>query len=96
MAISTTIVDVSPFSTNGALVLANARGVDRNRSYRQVISYTCVIVALGPVVRGRCSSCRARSDLLVASLNIAVQLAPAERTALSSVLRPVQVRPLSR
>jgi hypothetical protein len=50
MAISTTIVDVSPFSTNGALVLANARGVDRNRFYRQVISYTCVIVALGPVV----------------------------------------------
>ncbi|MEJ2854082.1 MULTISPECIES: SLC13 family permease [unclassified Saccharothrix] len=49
MAISTTIVDVSPFSTNGALVLANARGVDRTRFYRQVISYTCVIVALGPV-----------------------------------------------
>jgi Na+/H+ antiporter NhaD/arsenite permease-like protein len=49
MAISTTIVDVSPFSTNGALVLANARGVDRNRFYRQVISYTCVIVGLGPV-----------------------------------------------
>jgi di/tricarboxylate transporter len=50
MAISTTIVDVSPFSTNGALVLANARGVDRGRFYRQVISYTCVIVALGPIV----------------------------------------------
>lgn len=49
MAISTTIVDVSPFSTNGALVLANARGVDRNRFYRQVISYTCAIVALGPI-----------------------------------------------
>ncbi len=49
MAISTTIVDVSPFSTNGALVLANARGVDRNRFYRQVISCTCVIVSLGPV-----------------------------------------------
>lgn len=49
MAISTTIVDVSPFSTNGALVLANARGVDRTCFYRQVITYTCVIVALGPV-----------------------------------------------
>lgn len=49
MAISTTIVDVSPFSTNGALVLANARGVDRTRFYKQVISYTCVIVALGPI-----------------------------------------------
>lgn len=49
MAISTTIVDVSPFSTNGALVLANARGVERTRFYRQVIKYTCAIVALGPV-----------------------------------------------
>lgn len=49
MAISTTIVDVSPFSTNGALVLANARGVDRTRFYKQVITYTCAIVALGPI-----------------------------------------------
>lgn len=49
MAISTTIVDVSPFSTNGALVLANARGVDRQRFYKQVITYTCFIVGLGPV-----------------------------------------------
>ncbi|WP_226351673.1 SLC13 family permease [Pseudonocardia sp. ICBG601] len=49
MAISTTIVDVSPFSTNGALVLANARGGDRTRFYRQVITYTCGIVALGPL-----------------------------------------------
>lgn len=49
MAISTTIVDVSPFSTNGALVLPNARGVDRTRFYRQVITYTCGIVALGPL-----------------------------------------------
>ena len=29
MAVASTIVDVSPFSTNGALVLANAQGVDR-------------------------------------------------------------------
>ncbi|MCF7548676.1 SLC13 family permease [Pseudonocardia sp. WMMC193] len=49
MAISTTIVDVSPFSTNGALVLANARGVDRQRFYKQVITYTCFIVGLGPI-----------------------------------------------
>ncbi|MEV6591333.1 SLC13 family permease [Streptomyces acidicola] len=50
LAVSTTIVDTSPFSTNGALVLANARGVDARRFYRQVISYTGGIVALGPVV----------------------------------------------
>lgn len=50
LAVSTTIVDTSPFSTNGALVLANARGVDARRFYRQVISYTGGVVALGPVV----------------------------------------------
>lgn len=50
LAVSTTIVDVSPFSTNGALVLSNARGVDRQRFYRQVIGYTCAIVGVGPVV----------------------------------------------
>jgi di/tricarboxylate transporter len=50
LAVSTTIVDVSPFSTNGALVLANARGVDRQRFYRQVIGYTFGIVGFGPVL----------------------------------------------
>ncbi len=50
LAVSTTIVDVSPFSTNGALVLSNARGVDRRGFYRQVLGYTCTIVGLGPVV----------------------------------------------
>jgi di/tricarboxylate transporter len=50
LAVSTTIVDTSPFSTNGALVLGNARGVDPRRFYRQVIGYTGGIVALGPVV----------------------------------------------
>ncbi|WP_105967778.1 SLC13 family permease [Streptomyces geranii] len=50
LAVSTTIVDTSPFSTNGALVLANARGVDARRFYRQVIGYTGGIVALGPLV----------------------------------------------
>ncbi|MET8472242.1 SLC13 family permease [Streptomyces sp. NPDC006422] len=50
LAVSTTIVDTSPFSTNGALVLANARGVDSRRFYRQVIGYTGGIVAIGPAV----------------------------------------------
>ncbi|MEU6680134.1 SLC13 family permease [Streptomyces sp. NPDC046925] len=50
LAVSTTIVDVSPFSTNGALVLSNARGVERRGFYRQVLGYTCGIVAAGPVV----------------------------------------------
>ncbi|WP_368396894.1 SLC13 family permease [Streptomyces sclerotialus] len=50
LAVSTTIVDTSPFSTNGALVLSNARGIDTRRFYRQIIGYTGGIVALGPVV----------------------------------------------
>ncbi len=50
LAVSTTIVDVSPFSTNGALVLSNARGVSRERFYRQVVSYTVGIVGVGPVL----------------------------------------------
>ncbi|RCG17606.1 C4-dicarboxylate ABC transporter [Streptomyces reniochalinae] len=50
LAVCTTIVDTSPFSTNGALVLSNARGVDARRFYRQVIGYTGGIVAFGPIV----------------------------------------------
>ncbi|MEV0085038.1 SLC13 family permease [Saccharopolyspora sp. NPDC050642] len=50
LAISTTIVDTSPFSTNGALVLSNARGVDRDRFYRQIIGYTAGIVGAGPIL----------------------------------------------
>lgn len=50
LAISSTIVDTSPFSTNGALVLSNARGVDRQRFYKQIIGYTAGIVGLGPIV----------------------------------------------
>lgn len=50
LAVSTTIVDVSPFSTNGALVLSNARGVERRSFYRQIVGYTCGIVGAGPVL----------------------------------------------
>ena len=48
IAISTTIVDVSPFSTNGALVVANAQGVDRDKFYRQMLVYSAIVVAVGP------------------------------------------------
>lgn len=50
LAISTTIVDVSPFSTNGALLISNARGVDKDRFYKQVLTYTLGIVGVGPVL----------------------------------------------
>ncbi|MFV9456535.1 SLC13 family permease [Rhodococcus sp. NM-2] len=50
LAISSTIVDVSPFSTNGALVLANAQNVDRERFYKQILKYSALVVAIGPLV----------------------------------------------
>jgi di/tricarboxylate transporter len=50
LAIATTVVDVSPFSTNGALVLANAQDIDRDRFYRQMLGYAAVVVVLGPLL----------------------------------------------
>lgn len=50
MAVSSTIVDVSPFSTNGALVLANAQGIDRDRFFRQLLAYGAIVTVLAPVV----------------------------------------------
>jgi di/tricarboxylate transporter len=50
MAVSSTIVDVSPFSTNGALVLANAKGVDRDVFFRQLMLYGAIVTVVAPVV----------------------------------------------
>ncbi|MFL1375977.1 SLC13 family permease [Nocardiopsis protaetiae] len=50
LAVSSTIVDVSPFSTNGALVLANATGVEPERFYRRILVYSAIVVVLGPLV----------------------------------------------
>ena len=50
IAVSTTIVDVSPFSTNGALVVANSQGVDKEHFYRQMLIYSGVVVAVGPLL----------------------------------------------
>src|SRR5256885_16317588 len=50
MAVSSTIVDVSPFSTNGALVLANAKGVDRDRFFRQLMVYGGLVTLVAPLL----------------------------------------------
>ncbi len=51
LAVATTIVDVSPFSTNGALILANAPAdIDRDRFYRQMLAYAGVVVVVGPLL----------------------------------------------
>ena len=50
LSVAATIVDVSPFSTNGALVLANAQDVDRDRFYKQMLGYSGAVVVIGPLV----------------------------------------------
>lgn len=51
LAVASTIVDVSPFSTNGALVLANApEDVDKEKFYKQILAYSGIVVAVGPAV----------------------------------------------
>jgi di/tricarboxylate transporter len=50
MAVSSTIVDVSPFSTNGALVLASAQGVDRDVFFRKLLVYGAIVTLVAPVV----------------------------------------------
>jgi di/tricarboxylate transporter len=50
LAVSATVVDVSPFSTNGALVLANAKNVDRDKFFKQLLAYGAIVVAVAPLV----------------------------------------------
>ncbi len=48
LSVASTIVDVSRFSTNGALVLAAAHDVDKDRFYKQILGYAAIVVAVGP------------------------------------------------
>ncbi|WP_410662210.1 SLC13 family permease [Amycolatopsis sp. lyj-84] len=50
LAVSATMVDVSPFSTNGALVLANAKDVDRDKFFKQLLVYGALVVAVVPLI----------------------------------------------
>lgn len=50
MAVSSTIVDVSPFSTNGALVLANAKNIDRDVFFRQLLGYGALVTVVAPPI----------------------------------------------
>jgi len=49
IAVASTMVDVSPFSTNGALVLANAKNVDRDKFFKQLMGYGAIVVAVAPL-----------------------------------------------
>ena len=50
LSVSSTIVDVSPFSTTGALLVANVQGMDRQVFYKRLLAYGAVIVAVGPLL----------------------------------------------
>ncbi|MGO2802232.1 MAG: SLC13 family permease [Corynebacterium variabile] len=49
IAVAATVVDVSPFSTNGAMVLANVDAGHRDKFFRQMLVYSGVVVAVGPL-----------------------------------------------
>ncbi|MFE7421985.1 SLC13 family permease [Rhodococcus sp. NPDC057529] len=48
LAVASTIVDVSPFSTNGAVVVANATPDRREKLFRQLMIYGAVVVLVAP------------------------------------------------
>lgn len=50
LAIAATVVDVSPFSTDGALVVANAPEHDRQRVYKQLMGYAGGVVLVAPAL----------------------------------------------
>jgi len=51
LVVSSTIVDVSPFSTNGALMLANRPDtIEEPTYYKQILTYSAIIVAVGPAL----------------------------------------------
>ncbi|UBU16098.1 SLC13 family permease [Nonomuraea gerenzanensis] len=49
LSVSSAIVDVSPFSTTGALLVANVKGMERDEFYRKLLTYGGVIVLVGPL-----------------------------------------------
>ena len=48
IAVATTIVDASPFSTNGALLLANTKPVEREAVFKRLLIYGGVMTVFGP------------------------------------------------
>jgi Na+/H+ antiporter NhaD/arsenite permease-like protein len=51
LAVSSTIVDVSPFSTNGALMLANKPDtIEEPVYYKQILTYSVIVVVVGPLL----------------------------------------------
>lgn len=50
LAVSATIVDVSPFSTDGALIIANTRGSEAKTIWRDLLIYAGFVVLCAPLL----------------------------------------------
>lgn len=50
LCIANTIVDTSPFSTNGALIVGNTAEAERPEMLRKLLGYAAVIVGIGPLL----------------------------------------------
>lgn len=50
ICIANTIVDTSPFSTNGALIVGNAPEDERPAMLRKLLGYAAIIVGVGPLL----------------------------------------------
>lgn len=50
LGISSSVVDCSPFSTNGALVVANSEAEDRDMVFKRLMQWGMSIVVIAPVV----------------------------------------------
>ena len=48
LAIAASVVDISPFSTNGALIMANVQGVDERSFFKKLILIAGLFIAFGP------------------------------------------------
>ena len=50
LAVSATIVDVSPFSTDGALIIANTQGSEAKTIWRDLMIYAGFVVLIAPLI----------------------------------------------
>lgn len=50
IAISAAIVDISPLSTNGALLVANAQHMEKRAFFRQLLLWAAGVVVIAPLL----------------------------------------------
>ncbi|MCT4477292.1 SLC13 family permease [Peribacillus frigoritolerans] len=48
LAVAASVVDISPFSTNGALIMANVQGVNERLFFKKLLMIAGLFIAIGP------------------------------------------------